>query len=210
MKKILSFVLALCLCFSAVIAVSASSQSENNKYESVFVDRLDIVDDWGEYRYEEIYYYFSDENETVPYYILALAAQSAVSDIVVTSKIGDYAISTGPYSPYKHGFHIYVPTEDKIYTLEEAYFAGIEGIDEAFLSLAGDYVSLIGDADGNKKIDIKDATWIQKYIASIKGLDYVYVFEDLRSFACDYNRDENINIKDATAIQKHIAGIPAE
>ena len=59
---------------------------------------------------------------------------------------------------------------------------------------------MIGDADGDNQVNIKDATTIQKFIASI----------ELKSFneaAADANRDNQVNIKDATEIQKHIAGL---
>ncbi len=66
---------------------------------------------------------------------------------------------------------------------------------------AGDY--MIGDADGDKIINIKDATAIQKWIADIE----VEGFDDA---AADANLDETVNIKDATEIQKWIADLLAD
>lgn len=60
---------------------------------------------------------------------------------------------------------------------------------------------MIGDADQNGKINIKDATTIQKHIAKI--ID----FDETALKSADVNADTKVNIKDATAIQKFIAQI---
>ncbi len=62
----------------------------------------------------------------------------------------------------------------------------------------GDY--MIGDADSDETINIKDATAIQKWIADID-------VDGFNEDAADSNLDETINIKDATEIQKWIADL---
>lgn len=62
----------------------------------------------------------------------------------------------------------------------------------------GDY--MIGDADSDETINIKDATAIQKWIADID-------VDGFNEDAADANLDETINIKDATEIQKWIADL---
>ena len=57
---------------------------------------------------------------------------------------------------------------------------------------------MIGDADGDNQVNIKDATAIQKNIADIEVANF-------NEAAADANLDEQINIKDATEIQKWIA-----
>ena len=60
---------------------------------------------------------------------------------------------------------------------------------------------LLGDVNCDEKVDIKDATAIQKHIANITALtDEGYILADV-------TQDGKVNINDATAIQKHIAGI---
>ncbi len=59
----------------------------------------------------------------------------------------------------------------------------------------------LGDANCDSKLNVKDATAIQKHIAGIETLG-----SDGLSVA-DYNEDGKVNVKDATAIQKFIAGI---
>ena len=95
----------------------------------------------------------------------------------------------------------------KIYTLEEAYHAEIDGIEKALEFLNGTTIAMIGDADANFTLNIKDATWIQKSIAKYSDLPKRHEWNELAFDACDFNRDDKINIKDATAIQKHLAKI---
>ncbi|MBQ7810380.1 MAG: RICIN domain-containing protein [Clostridia bacterium] len=58
-----------------------------------------------------------------------------------------------------------------------------------------------GDVNNDGKLNIRDATLIQKYIAKMVTVN------DINLLAADFNLDSRINIKDATNIQKTIAGI---
>ena len=60
---------------------------------------------------------------------------------------------------------------------------------------------LLGDTDLSGKINIKDATLIQKAIAKLTKLD------ETQNKVADVTADTKVNIKDATAIQKYIAKI---
>lgn len=59
---------------------------------------------------------------------------------------------------------------------------------------------LIGDLDGDNAISIMDATYIQRYLASLCS------FSDRQLMVADFDWDLNITIMDATAIQKYLAG----
>ena len=83
----------------------------------------------------------------------------------------------------------------------------IEGLEEALKFLNGTVVALIGDADANFTLNIKDATRIQKSLANYKDLPVAHEWDELAIEACDFNRDGDINIRDVTAIQKHLAKI---
>lgn len=63
---------------------------------------------------------------------------------------------------------------------------------------------LLGDADQNGKINVKDATVIQKHAAKL-----LMLVGDA-GICADVNADAKINIKDATAIQKFVAKIPVD
>ncbi len=66
------------------------------------------------------------------------------------------------------------------------------------------YYYLLGDADGNGRISISDATVIQKIVAGL--LTYR---GDIATLCLDATEDSSVNIKDATAIQKHLVSLPA-
>lgn len=59
----------------------------------------------------------------------------------------------------------------------------------------------MGDVNLDGKLNIKDATAIQKFAA--KMID----FDETQQALADYNADEKINVKDATMIQKKIANL---
>ena len=57
---------------------------------------------------------------------------------------------------------------------------------------------LIGDANSDGELNIKDATAVQKYLAKFGKVD---------KLVADFNGDLSINVKDATDIQKKLAGL---
>jgi len=62
-------------------------------------------------------------------------------------------------------------------------------------------LQLLGDVNLDQKVNIKDATMIQKAIADLIELT------EVSELLADADLNTMVNIKDATAIQKHIAGI---
>lgn len=60
---------------------------------------------------------------------------------------------------------------------------------------------LLGDVNGDGKVNVKDATLIQKFAAKITA------FTEGESLRANVNGDTKINVKDATAIQKFAAKI---
>lgn len=65
---------------------------------------------------------------------------------------------------------------------------------------SGAKVTLLGDVNLDGKVNVTDATAIQKYLAGSTE------FSDVRKLNADVNGDGNISITDATTIQKIIAG----
>lgn len=63
---------------------------------------------------------------------------------------------------------------------------------------------ILGDSDLSGKVNIKDATLIQKFLANISELD------KKAQIAADADLSGKINIKDATAVQKFLANIPID
>ncbi len=59
----------------------------------------------------------------------------------------------------------------------------------------------LGDADSSGVVNVKDATTVQKHIASLITLN------DTELLAADATKDGSVNVKDATQIQKFVAGL---
>ncbi|MBQ7999675.1 MAG: starch-binding protein [Ruminococcus sp.] len=68
-------------------------------------------------------------------------------------------------------------------------------------AIGADATYIIGDADLDEAINIKDATLIQKHSASLVTLEGVALIQ------ADVTADDAVNIKDATEIQKFVAGL---
>ncbi len=62
-------------------------------------------------------------------------------------------------------------------------------------------IPVFGDVNNDGKLNIKDATNIQKYVAKI------WLFDKVSLYLADINEDGVVNVKDATHIQKKIANI---
>ena len=64
-----------------------------------------------------------------------------------------------------------------------------------------DDTGILGDANEDGNVNVKDATAIQKHVASLITLS------DTALILSDVDASGNVNVKDATAIQKWVAGI---
>ncbi len=178
------------------------------------------------YYIEELYYYDSSKGgiiggtnklpqATPDYALVKVSARYGVPTYNVLGVYGGYVVSSSYGRPEPLQYYIYTPEDGKIYTLREAYNSGVENIDKVFTDYS--LGKLIGDLDYDKKITIKDATYIQKYIVGFTDFPRPRnengVYESLSEHSdwvanvADFDFSNKIDIKDATAIQKHIAGI---
>ncbi len=71
----------------------------------------------------------------------------------------------------------------------------------AELSAVGESVVIMGDVDISGKVNVKDATAIQKFLAVMIELS------DVQLFAADTDENGKVNIRDATGVQKWCAKI---
>lgn len=71
-----------------------------------------------------------------------------------------------------------------------------------FISLGT--INKLGDSNSNNKVDISDATNIQRYLA-----EYEVNFSENEKIAADTNGDGQITISDVTEIQRYIADLPS-
>ncbi len=181
------------------------------KYKDKVLELLDITDPYPEViSYSEDYEYFeeySTNDEATPDYVLINAFYSQVKEGTLTKQFGNYVLYTSEitYPSEEFGYFIYLPKENKIYTLTEAYEKKLEGINNVFTE-AG-LGKLIGDVNYDLNLNIRDVTLIQKHLASLENLDDYALDTSYVEPVADFNGDGKVNVKDATAIQKRIAGL---
>ena len=112
-------------------------------------------------------------------------------DVITRDGFGD---------PYNHGCRVFAITDSGLCVGTANPFYGAQ----VWLLSTGDEEEtpeyVLGDADLNGKVDIKDATLLQKYIALISTLS------DEAVAVSDVDGDDKITIKDVTTIQKYVAG----
>ncbi len=209
-------------------------EGRNYKYRGVFEEytlekRSDItMKDWPNFArgYEELYYHFETEptcDEATPDFVLIYG----FTDMTPSSAygvFGDYIVSGGYASPYDLPYYVIVPkANNRVYTLREAYDAGLEGIENVFdvKRYENYWVGYrIGDADFNRELNVKDATFIQKCLAGLQNFPdrddvwgncetpgFGHLSYEYTDYISDFNRDGKRDIRDATAIQKHITGL---
>lgn len=163
-----------------------------NFYPDIFATK---VMPWG---YYNMLYAHNENSKSSPDYIVFVGCSGGADQAFITEQFGDYLVTHHEtHSLYELAHFVYVPTEQKVYTLKEAYESENLDISDAFAS--GCVGRHRGDANLDNEFNIKDATYIQKFLAQIEGYK--------NTGFLNFDNTGNVNIKDATAIQKHLAGI---
>ncbi len=217
MKKILCFTIVLIMLLGTVsVSVSAFDihAPREEKYREFIVPRLGIeIEGYPKPIYFELFEYSNNTEEpsATPDYVLVVAASAALTPTESESDVfGEWVVYVGPIlEPYHLGLHVYLPKEDKLYTLREAWDLPVEGIEAVFTEYEENIGRRIGDTNDDNEINIKDATLIQKSLTGLEEIPYDEYgpYGKKKGFISDFNRDGERNVKDATAIQKHIAGL---
>ncbi len=224
MKKILALLLAtLMLSVLCVTSVSALPEGmevykyvgETKYIEEVVALSFETVSTPDTLVYGEVYEYYSEANtvtgdEATPDYILVEISGCREVLMDYMKLFGNYVLYIdGGSDPFAFNYGVYLPAEGKIYDLVDAWEMEIDGIEKVFTE--GGIGRLLGDMDKDRKLTVKDATYIQKCIAGLQEFaqeDTIKLYsEETTLYVSDFNRDGERNIKDATAIQKYIAGL---
>lgn len=162
--------------------------------------------------YEEVYEHFENQGDATPDFVLVRAYSDLVMDAEFTYYFKDYVMyESSTSTPAEFGYFVYLPEENKLYTLVEAFEKGVENVYDIFIEgVLGD---MTGDVNFDGKLNIRDATLIQKDVANTASIyEKFYTakgfYDSTRTTKItDFNRDGKMNIRDATAIQKHLAGV---
>lgn len=121
----------------------------------------------------------------------------------VTEEYLEY-ISGVTLTKYGYTYYTLTPVHNEAgYLLgyELWFLGGTAVIDADKIEQPENNLYIMGDADCNSEVNIKDATAIQKHVAGIITLS------EVGELLADVDGSGSVNVKDATAIQKWIAGI---
>lgn len=199
MKKIICITLVVLLMFFSIIGVRAEVNTETLK--------------------EEFYNYYTEYTVVPTDYPVdvKIVEVAEVEDIVIFKGVGwlmsgqaEYKRIFGDwYSVSLWGaeelsvMDVYVKAGDKIYSLETAWDNNLVTDLSPLVEFESVNFYPMGDINGDKVVNIKDATTLQKYLANINtALSISNTYDD---DVFDVNGDGNVNIRDATTIQKRIA-----
>ncbi len=198
---------------------STGDEADNWLFFQLFSDRFAYPEDDDPVAYYEELYYHYDVNGNVEWALIYgdtttpvlwnMKSCAVLEDRVIRDPqkiIGVFSCDYGIYDVNKQDFFdIGTAMEDEKYHDEIYVYLNKNNIGE-----------IIGDMDNDRKVTVKDATYIQKCLANIiefpesdaVSADFWYTegYGHL-AYISDFNRDDVRSIKDATAIQKWIAGL---
>ena len=187
---------------------------EGNRYEDAFVNWT--TSKFGEgwmnnysYKYNELFTHYDGEQ---PDWVLCQAKYGDFESPMITwlrlGGIGGRTVIGMSWdNPFATGYGVYDVEANEFYALEDLTddcfmpkYTGqsadkYEGLTDALAELNIGYAT--GDANKDNKVDIFDATLIQKVASGKADMDY----DD--KYIADINADNVVDILDATAIQRY-------
>ncbi len=121
----------------------------------------------------------------------------------VYSAFDNYYKTTGNYDIIQaDGIH---PSESGHRLIAQVILEKITQLEDmGLIPKAASLYYLLGDADGNGRISVADATIIQKILAG-----FLSFAGDIATLCLDADENGDVNIKDATSIQKHLVELEA-
>lgn len=160
-----------------------------------------------------------DENVTVcfavelEHYVVFRAHNGSTEIKDVRQRYRDYWLySKIQYGDEKNPFGMYtLDNYGNVEILGKVIDSGFVEMEELFHLLSGKWnIYMSGDVNNDQKLNIRDATLIQKYLVNLPEAIEVVENHPLGEFIMDYDYNSattpDIDIKDATRIQKKLAG----
>ena len=212
MKRIMSVLIVMIVVLSIAIMPAYADVYDTTSYK--YFDKY--VECYGSapmYEYNELYYYFEEENEEEPIWTLAREVNRCEMWISLNgTKVGDRILTTPCYQKDSvSGYHVYVKELDTFLPVEEAQMDRIIEYCPDFVKVIeeNEFGQLIGDIDENDTLEITDATYIQRYVAEYHDFIGGYNIYELTNVygsidVSDFDRDGETTVMDATAIQRYL------
>lgn len=186
-----------------------------DKFHSEYFNNTEFDRNYVVRAYDELCYGYGDEqNEDSEWVLINCGVDPAPSMLQYGIVVGNRVLTIigGGCLGFVDGYGVYIKSIDSFITLRQS------SLDQV-IELCPNFVETIeekeigrafGDVDENGKIDVFDATAIQRYLAEYGELPYynqVHVYGKGDKFFSDFDRDGETTVLDATAIQRHIAGL---
>ena len=235
MKKFLS-ILIVTIMFVSIFSIPAFSANNNNSDFKYYDKLTDYNHGRAPEEYIELFYHYSDKNREEPDWTLIyvytdgdlceMKFGAVVGDVVLWSLGGGDLISSSRYLVYITELETFISVEDRNIEQIIEHCPDLVEVVEKF-----DFGQKFGDVNDDMKIDVLDATYIQRMLAgynddvkaryvpysdkksSLSILEYVdaveiYVNEKWDTiFISDFDRDGETTVMDATMIQRHLVGL---
>lgn len=171
----------------------------------------ELINDDEAVRYDELYYH-TDQAGNTDWALVYLYIQWGGPDVIVSKIIGGRQIYlASPAYPFTIRYAVYDVEKNDFYNLADInnyaptdVFERYDGLYEVWQTLDLSEISpevLYGDANGDRSVDIVDATYIQRYLVSMVSK------YDIESTAADYDKDGEISVLDVTRIQRALVGM---
>ena len=162
-------------------------------------------------KYDEVYYH-TDETGEIDWALVYAYNGFGFEDVITDGVIGGrYIYLPSPEHPFTVRYAVYDVKEDHFYDLVDYdylkptdVFERYDGLYEVWQALDLSEMSLemiCGDANGDRSMDIVDATWIQRYLVSLVSK------YDIAETAADVDGDGDVTIIDSTRIQRSLVGL---
>ncbi|MBE6824216.1 MAG: hypothetical protein E7513_02600 [Ruminococcaceae bacterium] len=215
MKRIISIFLVVLMLFS-VATVSAFAQTTitpdpNNLFEEILLEKYSKNIVPSIYEYRELEYHYNEQGEIDWALVYAIYDVQFGPDFCYAIACGRVWTNIDLYGPQYAVYDVEKQSLEFVFSADWSKYDGLrEAVDRA------DIGRPIGDANYNRKLEITDATFIQRVLAELENGFHPYDFidgdmyhifmsdENIKYFS-DFNRDGDRNILDATAIQMHLA-----
>lgn len=207
--KLFKKILSLSLCIALVLCSSLTATATDYTYKHTEDEIEEIRTIAHDYLYDsiggaplEIWVGSKPLDYKLNGYSVIYASYNVELPMIMSNRIGKYIYFDYNYSyPSDLGYLVINTETNRVIELEEALEDGIVDADVLFqCSNKGFEMYLVGDADYDCELSIKDATEIQKAIAEINEI--VRISKKHNETAFDYNNDGQVNIIDSTEIQK--------
>ncbi len=160
------------------------------------------------YSYDEVYYYYNGDKIE---WALVEAHLIPPPPHNYYAVFGDKFSLCGREHPFSIGYGVYDCKQEKFFDIAKLDdFSVYETLDERINGI--EFLYKFGDADINGKIDITDATCIQKALAGLITFpkDELQGYDSIRGemkYTSDIDRDMLRTVMDATMVQKTLAKI---